>query len=93
VFSSVIMSCCDIFGNQGGDWIGTFADQYGHNGNICADPLFCDPENDDLTLGGDSPCAAENNPECGQIGAWPVGCGPTPAVEATWGGIKALFRE
>lgn len=83
--------CCDLFGNVGGDWEDCVADQYGINGNICTDPLFCDPENGDFALDCTSPCAAENNPECGQIGAWPVGCGATPAVETTWGALKKLF--
>jgi hypothetical protein len=85
--------CCDLWGNEGGDWDGCIADQYGLNGNICEDPLFCDPESGDFTLDCNSPCAAENDPDCGQIGAWPVGCGPTPVMETSWGAIKAMFRE
>jgi len=68
------LTCCDIYGNEGGDWVDCIADQYGVNGNICEDPLFCDPENGDFTIRGDSPCAPDYNPECGLIGAWPVGC-------------------
>lgn len=83
--------CCDIYGNTGGDWVGGIADQLGVNGNICEDPLFCAPDQNDLNLDCASPCTAENNPGCGQIGAWPVGCGATPAVEATWGALKELF--
>ena len=83
--------CCDFYGNVGGDWNDCVADQYGINGNICADPLFCALELGDFSLDCASPCAAGNNPECGQIGAWPVGCGPTPAVETTWGAVKELF--
>lgn len=48
---------------------------YEGTGNIDEDPLFCNPEIDDFTLCADSPCAAENYPECGKIGAWSVGCG------------------
>jgi hypothetical protein len=77
------LSCCDIYGNSGGDWVGSIADQYGVNGNISEDPLFCDVYNDDLTLHDTSPCAAENNPGCGQIGAWPVGC-VTPGGPSTY---------
>ncbi len=88
-----VLTCCDLFGNEGGDWTGRIADQYGINGNISADPLLCDPKAGDLTLREDSPCApfSPPNPECGLIGACPVGCAPTPAVETTWGAIKALF--
>lgn len=85
------VSCSDFYNNVGGDWEGCVADQYGINGNICEDPLFCAPDQNDFTLDCASPCAAENNPECGQIGAWSVGCGATPAVETTWGALKELF--
>lgn len=87
------LSCCDIFGNAGGDWVGKIADQYGVDGNIGMDPLFCDPENGDLHLDAASPCApfSPANPECDLAGAWPVGCGWTPVTPATWGGIKALY--
>jgi hypothetical protein len=81
--SAPSLSCCDIYGNSGGDWVGSIADQYGVNGNISEDPLFCDVYNDDLTLHDTSPCAAENNPGCGQIGAWPVGC-VTPGGPSTY---------
>ena len=87
---SVTFDCCDLFGNAGGDWVGGIADQYGLNGNISADPLFCDPENGDFRLQEDSPCAPGT--ECDLIGAWPVGCGPTAAEQTTWGGLKARFR-
>ncbi len=72
--SSVSLSCCNIFGHAGGDWVGCIADQLGINGNIGEDPLYCDPYGDDFTLQSTSGCAAENNPACGQIGAWGVGC-------------------
>jgi hypothetical protein len=87
------LTCCDLYGNAGGDWVGCVADQYGVDGNISADPLFCHPETGDFTLHADSPCAPEGNPECGLIGAWPVGCSATPVEEATWGSIKAMFRQ
>jgi hypothetical protein len=75
--------------------VGSVAGQLGIDGNISQDPLFCDPAGGDFTLCADSPCAADNNPACGQIGALPVGCGPcgTTAVETTsWGAIKTLFE-
>ncbi len=92
---AITLTCCDLFGNPGGDWVGSIADQYGINGNICEDPLFCDAANGDLTLSCLSPCAplSPPNPECDLIGAWSVGCGGTPVTESTWGGIKAMFRR
>lgn len=93
--NTVLLTCCDLYGNAGGDWVGYIEDQLGVAGNISADPIFCAPAEDDFTLSSDSPCAPQTppNPECGLIGAWPVGCGGTPVVEATWGGIKSLFRK
>jgi hypothetical protein len=96
------LSCCDVFGNPGGDWIDCIEDQFGFGGNTSADPFFCDPENGDFMLAADSPCGPGFNPECGLIGASPVGCAPAsvpeppedepPAAAVTWGGLKALFR-
>jgi hypothetical protein len=69
-------SCCDVYGNEGGDWTDPIADQYGVNGNISEDPLFCDALAGVFTLRSDSPCGPDYNPDCGLIGAWPVGCVP-----------------
>ena len=93
-YGGATLRCCDIYGNAGGDWIGSIAGQLGLDGNISEDPLFCDPETLDFTLHPDSPCApfTPPNPECDLIGAWPVGCSPTPMLETTWGAMKALFR-
>jgi hypothetical protein len=84
--------CCDIYGNSGGEWVGCIADQYGLNGNISEDPLFCGPSTGDFTVAENSPCIPANN-GCGVlIGALGAGCSP-PSVEATsWGAIKAMFR-
>ncbi len=90
--ASATLTCCDVFGNAGGDWVGCIEGQLGIEGNICEDPLFCGPESEDFTLHADSPCAPEHNPDCGLIGSWPVGCEETPVEKTTWGGIKNLFR-
>jgi len=86
-------ACCDLYGNDGGDWVDEIAGQFGLRGNIAADPLFCDPAGGDLRLEAGSPCGPEHNPACGLIGAWPVGCGSSVAPETTWGAIKAIFRR
>ncbi len=90
--ASATLTCCDVFGNSGGDWVGCLEGQLGTGGNICEDPLFCGPESEDFTLHADSPCAPEHNPECGLIGSWPVGCEETPVEKTSWGAVKALFR-
>ena len=72
--SAPVISCTDIFGNTGGDWIGTIAGQAGQNGNISARPLFCAPGMGNFHLGDSSQCAPANN-SCGKlIGALNVCC-------------------
>jgi hypothetical protein len=95
--SSFLLSCCDLYGNAGGDWVGVrLEDQLGINGNISADPLFCNADAGDFYLGEASPCAPAHNPECGLIGAWRVGCtiaSVSGKIETiTWSGIKAMYR-
>lgn len=65
--------CCDVYGNAGCDYCGSILDHTGFAGNISADPLFCAQSSGNYYLRDDSPCAAENNPECGQIGAYGLG--------------------
>jgi hypothetical protein len=89
---AVTFTCCDVFGNEGGDWVGCIADQAGLNGNFSADPLFCDPENGDFTIRSDSPCAPPGATGCGLVGALPVGCGPIALEEMSWGEIKNRYR-
>ena len=86
-----LLRCCDIYGNAGGDWVDCIADQYGVNGNISEDPLFCGE--DDYQIDAESSCAPYSppNPECDLIGAWPVGCGYTRAQPVTWGQLKGMF--
>jgi hypothetical protein len=90
----VILTCCNVYANEGGDWIGCLKDQFGVDGNISQDPLFCDV-NEDFSLCADSPCAPEQS-TCGLMGALGVGCGAcgkTTVEPTTWGRIKALHRR
>ncbi len=91
---TVLFSCCDVFGNEDGDWTGCISGQNAVDGNIEKDPLFCHHANpsERYSLHSDSPCAPENSPGCGGIGALGVGCGPTAVQTTTWGRIKALHR-
>ena len=68
------ISDSDIFGNAGGDWIVGIADQFSEPCNLSVDPLFCDLVDGDLRLHEDSPCLAQNNGGCGDMGALPLGC-------------------
>ncbi|MCH8027473.1 MAG: right-handed parallel beta-helix repeat-containing protein, partial [candidate division Zixibacteria bacterium] len=69
------LSCCDVFGNEGGDWVGCIAGQEGINGNFSLDPLFCDTATADYHIDQYSPCVPPFS-SCGVlIGALGVGCG------------------
>jgi hypothetical protein len=94
--ATMTFGCSDLFSNWGGDWTGPVAGELGVNGNISADPLFCNRLSLDLTLHADSPCAPGRHPDgadCGQIGASTVGCGGVPVEERSWGSIKSKFAE
>ncbi|MFN8548636.1 MAG: right-handed parallel beta-helix repeat-containing protein [Candidatus Eisenbacteria bacterium] len=89
---SPTFSCCDLFGNEDGNWTDCIVDQYGTNGNFSADPVYCDPASRVFTLTVGSPCSSDENPACGPVGAWPVGCGqPVVVLPTTWGRVKAKF--
>ncbi len=95
-FPNMVLTCCDIYGNTGGDWVEDLAGQLGVEGNISADPIFCDPVNHNYFLHVDSPCLPGNHPagyDCGLIGALGEGCGATPTRMATWGQLKGHYRE
>jgi hypothetical protein len=84
------LTCSDVFGHTGGDWVGCIAGQEGSNGNVAADPLFCNIGAGDVRLAEMSPCAPAQS-ACGLIGALDVGC-PTAVEPTTWGAVKAAFR-
>jgi hypothetical protein len=74
----VVLSCCDVYGNDGGDWTGCIEDQAGVNGNFSLDPMFCDIESGDYHLLPDSPCA--DAPGCGLVGGFEAGCLEAPEI-------------
>ena len=81
---------CNVFWqNPAGDY---FRYVQGPNDQF-VDPEFCDIPNDDYTVRSTSPCAEENSPVCGQIGAFPVGCGTVSVTPTTFGRIKAAYRD
>ncbi len=59
---TVDLMYCDVYGNEGGDWVGPIAGQFGINGNISDDPLYVDRRNGDYHLTEDSPCIDAGNP-------------------------------
>jgi len=85
--SGASIVCTDIHGNAGGDWVGPIAGLLDQDGNICEDPLFCNPQSGDFTLTAGSPCLPDFNPDCGVMGAHGLGCGlsiafPPPEIFA-----------
>lgn len=92
--SSVItMSCCDVWGNTGGNELP--AGSIDATGNFSLDPLFCDFAGRDFTLNSASPCAPGNHPAgaaCDVIGALGVNCGQVHTERRSWGQVKALYR-
>ncbi len=72
--ASAALSCTDVYGNYGGDWVGCISGQSEQDGNFSLDPQFCSPDSADYHLGTGSPCA--DAPNCGIVGALPAGCEP-----------------
>jgi predicted outer membrane repeat protein len=68
------LTCCDVFGNEDGDFTACVQGQQGVDANVAADPLFCDRVGGDYTLQWASPCGPQLS-DCGLIGAWPAACG------------------
>lgn len=92
--SAVSISCCDVFGNYGGD--GVPAGFVQRDTNISADPHFCGAlGSENYSLRSDSPCVPENqdfDEICLPMGACPVACGAVSVERSTWGSIKGIFR-
>ena len=49
------LHCCNIYGNEHGDWTGCIYDQKNINGNISFDPFFCDTLMDNFNIRSASP--------------------------------------
>jgi predicted outer membrane repeat protein len=71
---SPVISCTDIYGNKGGDWIGVIAGQANINGNFSLDPLFCEPLSGRFVVQDNSPCAPAGNSCHTVIGTFGYGC-------------------
>jgi hypothetical protein len=70
-----LVTCCDSYGNEGGDWGDYYPEAVLINGNISTDPLLCDTADGDYHLAYNSPCTPGNN-TCGElIGALGIACG------------------
>jgi len=67
----------DAWGNADGDYNGVM-DPTGQDGNISADPVYCDPDSSNFHIAAISPCSPDSS-EYGLIGALDVGCEYGPA--------------
>ncbi len=85
------LSCCDVFGNAGGDYDSVVGDQTGLNDNFSLDPELCDIEFADYQLFDTSPCLAANSPCGNRVGRFGQGC-DSPVEDMSWGRVKALWR-
>jgi hypothetical protein len=90
------VTCCDVYGNAGGDYGGSISDRTGTNNNISEDPIFCDASTIDYAISSISPCAPAASP-CGQlIGRLGVGCvkGPDLLIsDVQWSDTQPAFGD
>ncbi len=69
-----VLSCTNVYGNSGGDWVGCIASQNGQNSNFSVDPIFCDTSLGNFYLVNFSPCLPVLSP-CGiLVGSLGIGC-------------------
>ncbi len=72
--NSITIHYSDIEGGEAGIVTNHNGTVYWLEGNINADPLFCDPDNGDFTLASNSPCIGTGQGGA-NMGALGVGCG------------------
>jgi hypothetical protein len=87
--ASAVGDCNVLWQNVGGDYSNW---EPGPN-DQSVDPEFCDIPADDYTVRNTSPCAEENSPVCGQIGAYGIGCGTVSVEPTSWSRVKSWYRE
>ena len=85
------LSCCDVYGNAGGNYDAEVGDQTGFDFNFSLDPELCDINDADYRLFDTSPCLAANSP-CGTpVGRYNQGC-DSPVEGMSWGRVKGMWR-
>ncbi len=91
VGGTATFACDDAFGNDNAAY-GGVTDPTGSDGNIAANPLFCDAGADDYTIADNSPCAPDHSGGCGLIGALDVNCSGGVGVQDDLPGVPVAFR-
>jgi hypothetical protein len=77
-----IVTCSDIYGNPGGDWMGCIAGQFDGAGNISVNPLFCDTASGNFAVDLISTCAEQHNSCLSLIGALSPSCSGCNDIDA-----------
>ncbi|MBD3236360.1 MAG: hypothetical protein GF330_06640 [Candidatus Eisenbacteria bacterium] len=72
------LSCCDLFVNQNADGVVPIGDLLGAHGNICEDPLLCDPAAGDLAIDCASPGHRSPRPMQNATGWAPIRSSAAP---------------
>lgn len=79
--AAITVTCTNLHGNAGGDWVAPIAELLAQDGNLAVDPQFCDPDHGGYALLDLAPCLPGNHPggaDCGVIGALDAGCFAAP---------------
>ncbi len=76
--------------NEGGDGAGECPEWWQSNGNLVADPAFCDTTSGGWSVAANSPALTDPNGPMGAISE--PGCQGTAVRPITWGRLKALYR-
>ncbi len=88
------VTCCIMYGNDGGDWVDCISGMDAINDNMHLDPKFCDLAGLSPNVEDCSPCLGSNNTCSIDIGSGVSGCACGASTEpATWGRIKAEFMK
>jgi hypothetical protein len=90
--SHTVTGQCNLFWSNSGPEISACGVTIGVNGNLSADPKFCDPSADNYAIEAGSPGDPGHPSGCGLRGAYGVGCGPVPVATRSWGSIKGAYR-
>ncbi len=93
-FNVKSLECCDVWGNELGDYRGWWCDNLPIHGSFSEGPLFCDPDNGDVGLLEGSLCLAgeHGGMECGVTGARGLRCVDIATEALSWGKMRWLFR-
>jgi hypothetical protein len=68
----IVLSCCDLCYNSGGDWVNEISGQANERFNIDDDPQLCRETYTDFRLQAGSPCAPYEHACQDGMGAWSV---------------------